>query len=269
MIFFRKKILAALFLLPGIMIFTGGCKREPVVVIQRSVRSAEDIAPIDSHLVKPYDYANVVSLEDLPVEVKKKKFIDLILPAVLVARERYARELERVDSLSAIGSSEMKREDREFIDEKMKYLGAKNIEQLKLRLHTHPNSIVLAQAALESGWGTSRFFMEANNIFGIHSFDRNHSRIRAGRKRGGETSYLKKYPVLSESVDDYFRTIARGPYRDFRVRRTITEDVYTLIRYLENYSIMGEAYIFLLEEVIRANDLTQYDHYRIDPRYLN
>ena len=64
-----------------------------------------------------------------------------------------------------------------------------------MRLKTHPTSIVLAQAAIESGWGSSRFYKEANNVFGVWSYSENEPRIKAMEDREGKSVYVKKYDV--------------------------------------------------------------------------
>ena len=86
-----------------------------------------------------------------------------------------------------------------------------------MALKPHPKSIALAQAAMESSWATSRFFTEANNVFGVWSFNESEPRIAAGKKRGNKTIWVKKYHSIKASMQDYYRTLARGvAFSEFR-----------------------------------------------------
>jgi len=257
-----------------LLIFTGmvwllaSCKQTPVNTIPKRIRTVRDIEPIDSSLVVPYDYKNVISLDDLPVAEKKQKFFDMLLPAVLVAKTDILYLQNKVKKLTGKDTASLSRKNKRFLKKLLKQYKAKSIKDLILKLDTHPTSIVLAQAAIESGWGTSRFFLEANNVFGIWSFSTKDDRIAAGSTRDGKVTYLKKYPTLSHCIEDYFLIIARGPYGKFRYERSVTNDPYRLIPYLDNYSELGETYVERLRKVISSNRLTRYDHYRINPRYV-
>ena len=131
------------------------------------------------------------------------------------------------------------------------------------RLKTHPTSIVLAQAAIESGWGTSRFYIEANNVFGIWSYSENELRIKAMEDREGKSVYVRKYDVLPESIISYFKTIARGPYSEFRTAREKISEVSVLISYLEVYSELREEYVKRLDQLIQYNNFEKYDSYTL------
>jgi Bax protein len=159
--------------------------------------------------------------------------------------------------------------DSTFFQETKSKHKAKNIEDLINRLGTLPNSIVLAQAAIETGWGESRFFVQASNLFGIWSFDSSESRIAAGENRNKKTIFLRSYDDMSRSIADYFQVLSRhSAYKGLRKARQKSNDPYDLIPHLKNYSERKSWYTKQLKKVIRQNNLTQYDHYRIDPTYL-
>ena len=127
-------------------------------------------------------------------------------------------------------------------------------------LKPHPPSIVLAQAALESAWGTSRFFVEARNVFGIWSFDENEPRIAAERRRGDQTIWLKKYKTIEDSVRDNYRVLARGSnYADFRKMRLVSNNPYELVSGLANYSEKGATYGEILTSMISYDHFTDFD----------
>ena len=127
-------------------------------------------------------------------------------------------------------------------------------------LKPHPISILLAQAAAESAWLTSRFTKEAYNIFGVWSFNKNEPRIAASGLRGTKTIYLKKYRTLKAAVEDYYKNIGRNwAYAEFRKQRTLTDDPYVLSDYLGSYSEKKEVYTQLLKSMIKYNEFHQYD----------
>ena len=265
----NKSLNNYLFLILLVFPFLNSCNTGPVDTISKSIHTVDDIETIDSNLVKPNDYTSVVSLKNLDVKEKKQKFISMILPAILVAKINLLDIQNNVKELIKQDTSKLSNKNKIYLSNLLKKYKAKSFDQLLLRLNTHPNSIVLAQSAIESGWGTSRFFLEANNIFGIWSFNKNDDRIQAKSHRNGKATYLKKYSNLSTSIQDYFVTIGRGPYNDFRIQRTKTNNPYKLVTYLLSYSELGEEYVKQLQLVIKKNNLTKYDNYQIDPKYLN
>lgn len=236
-------------------------------ILKKSINNYNDIEIVNDSLVKPIDYLNVISLKNLPVDRKKQLFICLNLPAILIAKEEYKERLAYVNKITL--KKNMLPRDSIILNKLMKMYRANTVENLKSRLVTPPTSIVLAQASIESGWGTSRFFIEANNVFGIWSFNKNDPRIPSLSTRNGKHMYLYKYESLSESIDDYFKVLStRQPFSEFRKMRLKTNDPNVLVQYLSNYSELGEEYVKALKTQIRHNNFTKYDNYKIDPAYI-
>jgi Bax protein len=128
---------------------------------------------------------------------------------------------------------------------------------------------VLAQAAVESGWGQSRFFLEGSNLFGVWSFDEHEPRIAATKTRGNKYIYLRSYKDMSESIVHYFEILGRAkPYKPLRTARLKTDNPFILLRHLTKYSERGAAYTRQLRKIIKINNLTKFDHYEIDPQYI-
>lgn len=231
-----------------------------------AVNSAADIIAIDDSLVTPVIYPNEVGLDSLSGEALKQRFVNVILPAILIAKHR-------IDSLRRKVARLRNKENWAYADSlfyqqlAVKYK-AKDINNLWLKMATHPNSIILAQAAMESGWGTSRFFLEANNLFGIWSFNPNEPRMIAAYKRGTKPIYLRRYNDVSHSIEDYFMVLARGKaYEGFRKSRVFNQDPYEMVNHLIYYSEQRWKYVRLIKLLMRANDFTKYDNYVIDPQY--
>lgn len=244
--------------------------QETLRIQYKTIDDVEDIIPIKGERVVPYVYQNVVTLKYLPVKEKKKKFLDIMIPAILVTNHSIRQARIKLDNIHEKWSDEIATSaaDSAFVSKLLKDWRADDIPHLQDKMVTRPMSVVLAQAALETGWGSSRFFIKANNVFGVWSFDPNESRIAASEARENMQVYVKRYPNISASIYDYFKTIARGPYQQYRDKRIETDDPYVLVNYLLRYSEMGQHYINSLKIVMRKADLPQYDNYRLDAAYI-
>lgn len=189
----------------------------------------------------------------LTVQEKKQRFKNIMVPAIENVRADLQNQYERISAAMKNGT------DRNFDELKEEYR-AKTDEQLLQALKPHPTSIVLAQAAMESAWATSRFYRIANNVFGVWSFDEGEPRIAAGVKRGNKTIYVKRYDSVEESVRDYYRVLARGSaFKEFRELRVETENPFELVKKLDSYSEKGELYGEELASIIRYNNFTEFD----------
>lgn len=231
-------------------------------ITYKPIHSPADIEALTPPHIKPVAYTQVSTLANLEVKTKKQKFFDMILPAVLISKERLAEKREKLEQISA--AEQPSPEQQQWLEQQKKRLKAKDISELRSKLAVHPTSIILAQAAIETGWGTSRFFLQGNNIFGVWSFNSKEPRMRASQSRDGKAIYVKKYASLIEAVDDYFITIARGgPYRKFRQARAHSQDALELIQHLDKYSEIGEEYVRRLRSVIVSNKMQRFDDYQL------
>lgn len=231
-------------------------------------QDVEDIVLFEDTLVKPIDYLNLISLNELPVNDRKVRFIQQILPSVLICKYKLDIQKDKITDLLFMDHSRITRKQKKVLDSLYARYKTEDAHELLLRVSTHPVSIVLAQAALESAWGTSRFYSEGNNVFGIWSFNESDNRMASLGLRDGKPVYLKKYKSLTESVEDYFLVLGRGPFKEFRKRRTESSDPLELVSLLTNYSEKRNEYAQLLKIIIKKNNLTKYDGYRIDPEYI-
>lgn len=194
--------------------------------------------------------------KDKPMSVseKKQRFIDILVPVSTLVFKELEAQYKSVKSDIETNSN------REYIELLKIEYKAKTDQTLLHALKPHPISILLAQAAIESAWLTSRFTKEAYNIFGVWSFNKNEPRIEASGSRGSKTIYLKKYKTLKAAVEDYYKNIARSwAYVEFRKQRTITNNPYVLTDYLGSYSEKKEVYTDLLKSMIKYNEFYVYD----------
>ncbi|MBN2637845.1 MAG: glucosaminidase domain-containing protein [Bacteroidales bacterium] len=238
-----------------------------IKVLKKQGESPEDIIAITDSLVPPIVYSQAIPLDTLPVNVRKQKFFDMMLPAVLVAKTK--QEMAREKAKRIIQKQKKTPKEKSFIDSLEIRYNTQNPKTLIKRLQTLPVSVVLAQSAIESGWGTSRFFREANNPFGMWSFNDDHARIVALYTRDGKEIYLRKFKTLESAIEAYYYMLAtRKPYQKLRNMQLQTDDPFELIKGLSKYSERGDDYVDELALMIRANDLTRYDSYVIAPQYI-
>lgn len=193
-------------------------------------------------------------LPPMSVQEKKARFSQLIVPAV---NNVYDDLMKRYQEVKAVVDAGETNDDIEEL--KTEYKVTSN-EDLLMAIKPHPKSITIAQAAMESSWATSRFFNEANNIFGVWSFDQDEPRIAAGQKRGDKTIWLKKYGSIEDAVYDYYRTLGRSDaFAAFRATKMSTDDPFVLVTKLDKYSEKGSAYGEELTAIIKFNKFDQYD----------
>ena len=132
-----------------------------------------------------------------------------------------------------------------------------------------PVSIALAQGAKESGWGTSRFALEGNAIYGQWTWKG--EGIELLEKVDGQKHKILKFPLLRASVKAYITNLNTHPgYKDFRKKRlelrTENRNLsgLDLIHELDNYAQTGKEYTKILEKIIKQNDLDEFETVTID-----
>jgi Bax protein len=190
----------------------------------------------------------------LTVTQKKAQFKKLLIPAVDHAYDKLMTQYKEAYRLIE------EKGDSKKLQRLRKEHNVDSNEALLMRLKPHPKSIALAQAAMESSWATSRFFKEANNVFGIWSFNPNEPRIKAFEKRAGRTIWVRKYASINEAVFDYYKILARGSaFVEFRKLKMITNDPYLLVEKLDKYSEKGAEYGKELSSIIRFNKFDRHD----------
>ena len=143
-----------------------------------------------------------------------------------------------------------------------------NIEKLLLRMDMIPVSIALAQAAKESGWGTSRFALEGNAIFGQWTWDG--QGIAPLNRDGDKNHKILKFPILRASVKAYKNNLnTHKSYLKFREKRKSLRDKnkditgLALTNTLKNYAQTGSEYTKILNQIITQNRLTDFEPVRL------
>lgn len=188
------------------------------------------------------------------IKLKKQNFYNIVVPAV---NKVYAELDYRYKTLKT--NIENNNTKSSFVVKYMKKYDAKDYQDLLRRVKPHPKSIAIAQAAMESGWGTSRFTKIANNLFGVWSFNKNEPRVSALKKRGDKIIYVKKYDTIEDSIRDYYFVLATSrSFEEFRELKMKSDDPYELVKKLDNYSEKRALYGKELKQVIKYNKLHHY-----------
>jgi len=247
-----------IFLITSIPLFSQSFESLEFNAIYIEPESPNDIYSINSNRIKPYVYTLTPDLLSLNVNERKQKFIDLILPSILIEKAKIEHMYNYV--YANFDHITLNNQTKVIYD----YCKCTDRNELLVCLANQPNSIIIAQAALESGWGTSRFFLEGFNLFGIHTYNLNDSKMKA-KGSGDLAIYVKKYDSLLNSISNYLRTLATGyAYDEFRKKRLELVDWKEMIRYLDQYSERRELYIDDLESIIDYNNLCKYDTLELD-----
>lgn len=223
--------------------------------------------PVTSHELIPED-----ALETLPrdlkaindVKLRKSLFIRIMLPIIRAEQERIREMRSTIEAkLNRTGNDAVDHQwYQDLLDEynvKADNFNEQRAELLK-RIDELPTALVLAQAAIESGWGTSRFAIEGNSLFGQWTFSKTSGLVPEGRE-DGKKHRVKAFETLQDSVRSYMKNINRNrAYRELRAKRTSMReankplDPYKLAEGLHRYSEKGQAYVKALHRIMNSKE---------------
>jgi len=225
-----------------------------------------------SKLVKP------ITLSLLPEEMKmiesstKKKnlFIKIILPLILDENNRI--KLDRRKLFSILNKNKNTNSEKKWLNLKFKQYGVvkNDLSTLKIRMDEIPVSLAIAQAAKETGWGTSRFAIEGNALFGQWTWSGEGIKPAAA---DNDTSHkIMKFKILKSSVRAYQRNLnTHSSYKEFRMARAelrdnkMELDSLILANYIDKYAETGKEYVKILKQIIKQNNLKDFDDVKLLP----
>ena len=223
-------------------------------------------------LVKP------ISLTLLPTEItkientKKRKdlFIQIILPLVIAENNNIKSDRNKLFNI--LNKSKNTKTEQYWLNSKFKQYGVvnKNLSTLKIRMDEIPVSMAIAQAAKETGWGTSRFAQEGNALFGQWTWSGDG--IKPSEADDDSTHKVMKFNILQASVKAYQRNLnTHSTYKDFRSARAELRDKgkkldsIKLSEHLDEYAETGKEYVKTLQKIIRQNNLIDFDDAKLLP----
>ncbi|MBN1634921.1 MAG: glucosaminidase domain-containing protein [Deltaproteobacteria bacterium] len=204
------------------------------------------------------------------VQERKEYFIETLLPLVLKSNEKVAGQRALLEDITKRTKS-LAPDDKQILKVLAKQYRVRadsyeeTLDELLVRVNVLPPSLIIAQAAIESGWGTSRFVLEGNNLFGLRN--RNGRGMIPNRQRDGEVFWVSIFDDLQACIDYYLWNINTYPvYEELRTIRDEMEqphDPLVLARGLQQYSELGITYVEKLKKLIIDNELTEYDMYSL------
>ena len=220
----------------------------------------------DDKLVKPIYFTQFPrDLDNLQsVQLKKETFIKIVLPLIVAENEKILDDRKKLLTLSEKKyTSDL---EKQWLRQKLLEYKVKkgDITELLKRMDMIPASIALAQAAKESGWGTSRFALEGNAIFGQWTWDG--QGIAPLNRDDNKNHKILKFPILRASVKAYKNNLnTHKSYFKFREKRKKLRDKnqdikgLSLTDTLKNYAQTGSEYTKILNQIITQNRLTDFE----------
>ncbi len=229
-----------------------------------AVRRGKISVPRVLHASLPHDLPQMRQAQD-----RKAVFLRFMLPYILEANNRVREQRARMLTLR-----EKRENGRRLSEEEALWLNAlfqeyqvkqDKFAALSLRVDTIPVSLALAQAAVESGWGTSRFAQQGNAPFGQWTTS-DHAGLVPLKREAGRTHKVRAFESLTKSVDSYLRNLnTHRAYLNFRKVRNKSRisdkplNSMAIAETLISYSEKGAKYVSLLQGIIRKNDLQSLD----------
>ena len=209
-------------------------------------------------------------MEIQPVNERKKLFIKTLLPIIYSENLKILEDRKKI--LDWWSESQGESFSRDFWPAWLFELSEKyessdsNLGNLLIKVDIIPISMALSQAAIESGWGTSRYLREGNAIYGQYTFEKNKGIVPAERDRG-KKFFIRKFENLSESTKSYFKNInTHLAYEDFREQRKtlrMNGEILSGLRladYLTSYSERKQDYVDDVKKIIESNNFMKFDN---------
>ena len=228
----------------------------------RTVRRDKLVKPI-YFTQFPRDLDNLQS-----VKLKKETFIKIVLPLIVAENEKILDDREKLKMLKEKKfTSDL---EKQWLRQKLLEYKVKKgkFDELMYRMDMIPVSIALAQAAKESGWGTSRFALEGNAIFGQWTWSG--QGIAPLNRESDKNHKILKFPILRASVKAYKNNLnTHKSYAKFREKRKQLRDKnkritgLALTGTLKNYAQTGSEYTKILNQIITQNRLSDFEPVRL------
>jgi len=278
-------VLLAFLLLLGPSLLAADYPRQTQAVSAIDVHSAEDLL-IQLKANNLWDVPEAGEISPLVVKrfprdmprldsaTQKKAFLHTLLPAAMVALAEVEEEKAAFEGvmaklpgrsgdlafLSAGGAVRAKhgldQAEIAFLENLCRKYRTTDAADLRRRINPVPISLIMAQGALESGWGSSRMALERNNLFGVLNWEPENSAEPVAARAYSGVSYAS----LLDSVRAYLLMINRSPaYNRLRSIREESMDSLALVKGLHKYSERGDDYLADLVVMIRSNELRAYD----------
>ena len=227
------------------------------------VRKTKRVKPIYISVL-PAEINSIASTKE-----KKDLFIKIILPLILEENKKIISNRNKLFRI--LGKIKNSKKEKKWLSKKFKEYGIKDrdLSELKIRMDIIPVSLAIAQAAKETGWGTSRFALEGNALFGQWTYSENgmepYDSVTGDHK-------VMKFNILQASVKAYKRNLnTHRVYKKFRLARAELRErgqqinSLILVKFLDKYAETGDQYVDVLQKIIKQNSLMDFDQAKLLP----
>ena len=230
----------------------------------RDVRNTKLVKPVDIGLL-PKEIKNIGNTKK-----RKDMFIKIVLP--LIVKENNKIRIDRKRLFTILNKNSNTEIEKKWLEKKYKQYGVrkKDLSTLKVRMDEIPVSLAIAQAAKETGWGTSRFALKGNALFGQWTWSG--EGLKPKNADEGKDHKVMKFHSLQLSVRAYLRNLnTHSTYKNLRKARTELRnqnkplDSLILSKHLDKYAETGNQYIEVLQKIIEQNNLKDFDEARLLP----
>jgi len=233
----------------------------------KGVRAGQKVKPI--YLTKlPRDLKYLGN-----TKMKRELFIKIILPLILYENDKITADRKKLFKI--LGKDFNSSGERVWLKRRFKEYKIEDgdLSKLKMRMDIIPVSLALAQAANESGWGTSRFALEGNALFGQWTWSK--KGISPKNKDPNKSHKVLQFQILKASVRAYKNNLnTHNAYQEFReARAKLRQENKQIIglelsKYIKNYAAIGDKYVEIIEDIIERNSLTDFDKATLLPTNL-
>ncbi len=216
------------------------------------------------------DFAHIYNTQE-----KKQQFFSYLIPIITSVNKRVTHEREKIkalqkninntDTLNSVDDKDLSSIAKKYRVDVSKGFDSTFFTNLLNKVDRIPPSLVLAQAANESAWGTSRFALEGNNLFGQWCFSKGCGLVPEHRSDGASHE-VAKFSSVFGSVESYVLNLNRhSEYKQLRAIRNGTRQAgksingVDLANGLEGYSERGLEYVNEIQSIIRFNNLSSLD----------
>ena len=220
-----------------------------------------------NHIPKKMNEINTVD--------KKNIFISILLPIALRGNELVLEEREFIkdaissNNLSLIEYFSKRYKIKDYKKINFAKLSVKQVEEIKskllIKVNKIPISMILAQAIIESGWGSSRFAKEGNALFGEWTWQKGIG-IKPQEKLDANYA-VKNFSNISASLNSYILNLNRHEaynemrnYRNKKYRNGDPITGYEAANFLSRYAEIGYQYVTKVKDMIKFNKLERFEN---------
>ncbi len=215
----------------------------------------------------PKDLETIKSIQN-----RKDLFLKITLPLIVQENDKLLSLNKRIRSIKNSFDT-ISRKEAVWVSQLMVDYKADTMDALLIKVDKVPVSLALAQAVIESGWGTSRFAYEGNALFGQYVWGTNNHGIIPNDRETDANYKIKSFDSLSESVASYMKNLNTNfHYNEFRINRFVLRSNNIPLRgsylteYLFNYSI-EDNYTDKIKNIIEINNFEDFDNLNIEKKF--